>query len=543
MKKLLLLLFIAFLAFSSVSASTDYYFFVQFKDKTGTSFSLSHPEEFLSARSIARRASFGVVCDSTDLPVNPSYINQISSLGIKIHSRTKWMNGVTVVVSDSGIMSQVRALSFVKKVQYTGKISTYSSIRSHAKFKQDSVVYGATATQANQINLKNLHNQGYKGKGMLIGIIDAGFYRANTNPGLDSLRLQGRLLGTKDIIVPGNNVYNEDTHGANVLSIITGNLPGQFLGTAPDASVWLIRTEYVPTENLFETDFWVSGIEFADSVGVDAVNSSLGYTSFDDTTMNYTYADMNGQISRASIAAGLAAQKGIVVCNSAGNEGDDAWHYIGAPADADGIFSVGSVTSSKTASAFSSFGPTSDNRIKPEVCTLGSSAALISSSGVITYGNGTSYSSPVMAGALTCLLQKYKTLFPSTLNLATFRDAVIQSGSLYLNPTAQLGYGIPDIDKVAQILFATQGLSGNTFNNDISKIYIINNVLNININTNLSNSNAKYCIFDMLGRQMITGKITDKLFQINCTSFVKGVYVLRISTQQNNTDFKFIVKD
>ena len=373
-------LFLVFLLFScsSVLATTGYYFYVQFANKNNSPYSLTKPQEYLSARAIERRAQRAPGIDSTDLPITPAYLSQIESLGIHVHNRSKWMNGATVLLTDSSKMSLVRALSFVKWVKYTGKIrlaATSSSKRTKVVENSDS--YGSAAAQINQMSGKYLHDLGYRGKGVVVGVLDAGFLDVNRNPAFDSLNLQGRLLGTKDFVNPNSNIYAEDSHGAAVMSILAGNLPGSFIGTAPDASFWLIRTEYTPTEYLVETDFWCSGIEFADSVGVDVVNSSLGYTKFDDPVMDYTYADMNGEVSRASRCAALAAKKGIIVCSSAGNEGNKAWHYIGAPADAKGIVTVGGVNYSGVSSVFSSYGPSSDSRIKPEVCTLGTSAALI----------------------------------------------------------------------------------------------------------------------------------------------------------------------
>jgi hypothetical protein len=207
----------------------------------------------------------------------------------------------------------------------------------------------------------------------------------------------------------------------------------------------LIRTEYAPTEYVCETDFWVSGIEFADSVGVDVVNSSLGYTTFDDPQQNFTYAQMNGAVSRASKAATMASKKGIVVCNSAGNDGNKVWKYVGAPADAIGIVTVGAVTSTGDASVFSSFGPTSDKRIKPDVCAMGTSTAYINTSGSVSFGNGTSYSSPIMAGMFACLVQ-YAKANVSSYSVSSLIDAVNRSANLYPFPTAQKGYGIPDFE-------------------------------------------------------------------------------------------------
>jgi len=442
--RLITVLLLILSSFLTIEAQTQYFFFVQFCNKNNTTYSLQRPAEFLSTRAIERRTSFNIALDSTDLPVNQTYINQISALGIKVHSRSKWMNGVTVMLNDTGMMHLVRELNFVKHTQYTGKMTmTPASIIQKSKSQENDFNYGNAATQINQLNGTTLHRNGFRGQGIQIGILDAGFRNVDVNRGFDSLRLQGRLLGTKDIILPGNNVFAEDTHGAQVLSTMAGNIDGQYLGTAPKASYWLIRTEYDPAEYLNETDFWVSGIEFADSAGVDVVNSSLGYTTFNDPAMNYTYNDMNGKVSRASRAATMAVEKGIIVCNSAGNEGGKLWNYIGVPADADKIFTVGSVTSTNAPSSFSSFGPSADNRVKPDVCAMGTLSSVIFTEGAITTNNGTSFSSPIMAGMLACLLQRYKAYDPNP-DMYIFYRAVIESGNNYSAPTPQSGYGIPD---------------------------------------------------------------------------------------------------
>lgn len=455
-----------FLCFTNFLFADSYYFFVQFKDKNDTSYSLDNPAAYLSSKSIQRRSEQQIAIDSTDLPVNTSYINQIINQGVSFHSASKWMNGITVITNDSSLMGLIRPLSFVKRVEYTGKILTAQpapALRTkrmdpedEQEFEHDiepvyELKYGYAAAQLNQLNGKALHDVGCTGKDILIGVLDAGFRNVDTNPAFDSLRIQNRLSGVKSIIDPSVNVYQEDSHGANVLSIMAGNLPGQFVGAAPHASYWLIQTEYVPTEYMFEVDFWVRGLEFADSLGVDVVNSSLGYTQFDDASMNFTYADMNGQLSRASRAAYLASRKGIIVCTSAGNDGNKTWKYISSPADADGILTVGGVNTSGTIAAFSSFGPTADSRIKPEVCATGWGTTLVDLNGNLVFnGNGTSYSSPIMAGLTACYLQYCKEHLPQSYSVDLIRQYIINSTDRFSSPDNQYGYGIPDFQQVLQ---------------------------------------------------------------------------------------------
>lgn len=524
-----------------LSATTNYYFYIQFANKNNSPYSLSTPSDFLSARAISRREHRAPTYDSTDLPINQSYLSQIENLGVHLHNRSKWMNGATALLADSSKMSLVRALPFVKFVQYTGKVDVAAPISPQRVINQSNFDYGVASTQISQLTGKYLHNLGYRGKDMVIGILDAGFTNVNVNPAFDSLRLQGRLLGTKDIIDPLSSIYAQDTHGANVLSTMAGNLPGQFLGTAPEASYWLIRTEYAPTEYLVETDFWCSGIEFADSVGVDMVNSSLGYTTFDDPSMNFTYADMNGKVSRASRAASLAALKGIVVLNSAGNDGAKAWHYISSPADAEGIVTVGSVQSDGSSSTFSSFGPSADGRIKPEISSLGTAAAVVNSLGTPIFGNGTSYASPIMAGMMACLLQE-RSIDQPYFNISSMLQAVFQTGNLYASPTAQKGYGIPNFEQ-ALSNFITNDRGQSQLNNDF---LVFNNSLGKSIIVKIKNpskiKNATIRIYALTGMVVANQLVSQNEIVFNTNHFSPGIYAVCLSTDDKTFTQKVIIK-
>ena len=534
------IIILLFFASSMQATNPSYYFYVQFANKNNSPYLLSNPSEFLSAQSIARREHRAPVYDSTDLPINPAYLLQVKNLGVIIHNKSKWMNGATVLVPDSTIMSQIRALSCVKFVQYTGKIDG-AALYSKKKKVQAAANYGSATSQIDQLNGKYLHNLGYRGKDIVIGVIDAGFNNVNVNAAFDSLYLKGRLLGTKDIINPTSNIYTEDNHGASVLSTMAGNLPNQYLGTAPDASYWLIRTEYAPTEYLVETDFWCAGIEFADSVGVDVVNSSLGYTQFDDSTMNYTYADLNGKVCRASRAATLAAKKGIIVVNSAGNEGNKTWHYIGAPADAEGIVSVGGVTTSNTPSDFSSFGPSSDLRVKPEICSLGTSAAIVNSSGYATYLNGTSFASPIMAGMMACFLQASKSINPHS-DVPTLLKTVFESGSLYNNPTAQMGYGIPNFQLAFAKLTFTD-LFEITETKDVIIAYdAIGKSIHLRLLDNQTAVGKTIRLYSITGSLQMNLPLHDPETVLQTDKLFPGMYVILISGNGRTSTHKVVIR-
>jgi hypothetical protein len=458
-KKLLLLLCVFFTCFSAVAQNR---YAVQLTDKNNSPFSISNPLAFLSQRAIDRRNTQGIAITTHDFPVNPSYVSQIAATGATVINSSRWLNTVTIETSSAAVLAAVNALPFVQQVYNVGRMA--SPFRTTDKFTFETPYPLATATKnsssvlsfnygpsENQIAMLGgdiLHDQGKTGQGMVIAVIDAGFFNADNMIVFDSLRNQNRLLGTWDFVDQNNMVYDDHAHGTYVTSIMAGNWPGNLVGTAPHASYWLLRSEYAPTETLMEEFYWAAAAEFADSAGADIINSSLGYYEFDDPNQNHTYADMNGITTPVSRAAAAAASKGIIVCNSAGNEGASNWNYIIAPADADSIVSVGAVNDQQLYAWFSSNGPTSDGRVKPTVAAQGEGTfvADLSNNGVFA-GNGTSFSSPVIAGMMACLWQ----CNPNATNLQVI-EALKQSASQFSNPDTNLGYGIPNMPIACQIL-------------------------------------------------------------------------------------------
>lgn len=431
----------------------NYYFYIQFSHKKNTPYRLDRPEAFLSEKALARRIRERVAVDSTDLPVNPEFLQQLLLQNVTIHSTTRWLNGATIVVSDSSLVQNIRTLPFVQFAQYTGRTYVQMPIkRSRAKWNSESLHYGQAGNQILQLNGNALHRDGFTGQGVTIAVLDAGFMHVDVNAAFDSLRMQNRLLSARNKVQSGIDPFTQHPHGSHVLSTMAANIPGVFMGTAPHANYVLIQTEYAPTEYLREVDFWVAGLEYADSIGADVVNSSLGYTQFDDSTMDYQYADMTGNVSRASIAATMAANKGMLVCNSVGNSGASLWQFVGAPADAKGILAVGAVTNTGAPAWFSSFGPSADGRIKPEVAAQGVATALVGVTGLPISGNGTSFSSPLIAGLAACLIQFSKQNLREYPGVAAIREAIVASSSHFQNPQPQLGYGIPDFGMARQWL-------------------------------------------------------------------------------------------
>jgi len=460
---LLIFFFLLLTAVESNGQRTKHVVF--FTDKNETTYSLSQPSSYLSARAIARRAKYTIAVDSTDLPVVERYVDSIRLAGsVTILGRLRWMNAVIIQTSDAAALNKINTFPFVKKrdsiayrkvnARVTSNKTYYitPNASTNQRLQQplaDSLNYGNTATQIKIHNGDFLHNIGARGQNMQVAFLDGGFFGYQTNPFFDSVRNQNRILATRDFVLNETSVNEDDAHGMACFSIVAGNIPGSYVGSAPYASFYLLRTEDVGSEQLIEEYNWGSGAEYADSAGVDVISSSLGYSTFDDPAYNHSYADMNGNTTIVSRFADLAAKKGMLVVNSAGNEGNKAWKYIVAPADADSVLSVGAVNGTGTIAAFSSFGPTSDGQIKPDVVSVGQGTFLSTSGGTVGTGSGTSFSGPNMAGLATCLWQ----LFPE-FNSYKIIETLRRSADRYNAPHEQYGYGLPDMKKATGLLLA-----------------------------------------------------------------------------------------
>ncbi|MFK7947604.1 MAG: S8 family serine peptidase [Saprospiraceae bacterium] len=444
-----------------LSAQSLNKYWVQFKDKKGTPYNIFEPEEFLSPRAIERRQRLGIPVDEMDLPVSPKYIGELKKQGARIYTVSKWFNAATIYLENEAAIDKIRSLPFVNNVEATGRYRKPRPIRKRKnrdyrkKYPQIDNYYGHGWNQISMLNGHTLHQIGYRGEGMLVAVLDGGFVNFEISPFFDSVRAENKVLVSRDFVDNDNWAYEASNHGFNVVSTIVGNLPGMLVGTAPDATVVCIRTEEVGSELRIEEDNWIAGAEYADSLGVDVINSSLGYTSFDKKKMTYSTQDMDGNTARISIGADIAAKKGILVVNSAGNEGDNSsWRIIGAPADADSVMAIGAVNRNREKAYFSSFGPTRDGRIKPSVSARGFDAVVATPTYRVDSVNGTSFSSPIMAGMVTSLWQA----FPNKNNMEIMR-AVEQSGDLADNPNNSLGHGIPDIMKAYRILSNTTNIT------------------------------------------------------------------------------------
>ncbi len=449
----LFLLFLALFVVEAFAQTADTRYFIAFTDKNNTPFAVSNPAQFLSPRAISRRIDQGIAITTTDLPVNPAYVDSLISKGATIHGVSKWLNGVVVNVSSAAQLAAIAALPFVKsntlvKARLHGKSLShkfeYSTVP--AEIPSQETLYGASYTQINMLNGLFLHEAGYKGGSKLIAVLDVGFSNVDSNNLLANTLANHHILYTADIVDNQTSVYEDPQHGAMVLSTMAANNPYKYIGTAPEADYILLRSEDEHSETLVEEYYWAIAAEKADSFGADLINSSLGYNEFDNNLANHTYADLNGTTTPAAIAANLAQERGILVVVSAGNEGDHPWKRIGTPADAIGIITVGAVQSDRSPAVFTSYGPSSDGRVKPDLASMGALAAVIDNNGYIVKSNGTSFASPILCGMAACLWQKHPLR-----TAAEVRSALIASAHLYHFPDNREGYGIPDF-RIADII-------------------------------------------------------------------------------------------
>lgn len=536
-----------------VFAQTADVYVIQFKDKNGSEYSLDKPSAFLSEKAIQRRLRQHISVDISDLPVSPAYINEIQTHGITIHNRLKWMNEIIVSSDDADKIALVKSLPFVAGVK---KIETIASHQVVSKFEagynskpvtsvettesaRSVFNYGYSYSQAHQIGVDCLHDMGYQGQGMTIAVLDAGFWNVDVFSMFDSLRNDNRILGTWDFVAGDAIVYEDFFHGTSVLSCMAGNVPGQLVGTAPKADYWLLRTEDANSETLLEEYYWQVGAEFADSVGADIINSSLGYNYFDNSAHSHTFQDMDGNTTVITKAADVAASKGIMVVTSAGNAGGGPWFKITAPADADSVLTVGAVDSLGTIAGLSSRGPTADGRIKPNTVARGLDAVAVGFTGSVSYQSGTSFSSPITAGAVACLWQAN-----SAATNMELLNAIQQSASQFTNPDTVMGYGIPNFCTANMVLAGIEQL---TQSKEQVVVYPnpVDDELQIHFYSDKKQAVA-ISIIDMLGRElmhidkMLTAN-ADNVYTFSVSQLPKGMYMVSVTTA-DTMYYKKIIK-
>ncbi len=463
MKKCLPIILLLLLAGNMLHAQLTRYV-IQFKNKGTNPYTIANPAAYLSAKALARRAAYNIGIDSTDLPVTPRYIDSVRLAGaVTVLNVSKWLNQVSIQTTDAAALTKINSFTFVQSVTAIAartasnnstmvpfdKFETERNLISMPALTQrtnnttaDYYSYGNTYNEIHLHNGEFLHNIGMRGQGMMVAMLDAGYYHYTTLKAFDSVNANNQVLQTWDFVAREASVIEDDSHGMSCFSTIGGNIPGQFVGNAPKANFVLYRTEDAATEYPIEEHNWACGAERADSIGADVISSSLGYTTFDNSSLDHTYADMNGRTNMSTRGGVIANRKGILLFIAAGNDGTNTWHYLSSPSDADSVVTVGAVTTAGIVGNFSSYGPSYDGRVKPEVAAVGVAAYVQDPGNNISAGNGTSYATPKMAGLGTCLWQA----FPEFNNMA-IRDALIKAGNIYTAPDNRTGYGVPDMKK------------------------------------------------------------------------------------------------
>ena len=459
MKYFILTIFIALLF---VDAKAQYpKLIISLKDKSNNSYNINNPSQYLSQRAIQRRTKFNITIDSTDLPVSATYIDSIRMSGdVKILSSSRWLNQVLIATTDPTAINKINSYAFVKSAAPVGNrvfsnlpidkfketpIPLSSDNNRPAKTAVDSINYGSNYNQVHIHEGEYLHNKGYLGQTIQITVLDAGFYQYKNISAFDSIRLNNQVLGERDNVAFDNSVNEDDSHGMYCLSIMAANWPGRMVGTAPKANYWLVRTENAASEYPVEEHNWVVGAEFADSTGSDMISSSLGYSTFDDASFNHNQDQLYKNAALVTQGASLAAQKGMIVMNSAGNEGGNSWKYIIFPADADSVCAVGAVNNAGIIAGFSSIGY--PQKIKPNIVSVGVRTVIAGTNNQPASGSGTSFANPNVAGLIACLWQA----FPAINNMRIL-DAVYRSSNQYTTPDASYGFGIPNFKIAYQLL-------------------------------------------------------------------------------------------
>ena len=547
MKKLsLLLLALVVCAIAHAQIASNIYW-VQFTDKANSPYSINNPEAYLSQRALDRRARLGIEIDEYDIPVNPQYLQAVADCGAQLLNPSKWLNGVSVYTSSSSVIDAINELDFVEVVRNCEDYPEAQRdkeiwLANEMKMSGSPVVardfYGGAHDQVYQLRVNELHDMGFDGTGVVIAVLDGGFVGTDTHRCFDNMREEGRLLGVRDYVYGSTSVYSQSAHGTSCLSTIAAYDPQNMVGTAPKASFYLFHTEDGDGENIVEEYNWVSAAEYADSLGVDVCSTSLGYIDFDMPQWDHPFEHYDGHTAPMTIGAEIAASRGMICTNSAGNEGD-GYCTLGIPADAEHILTIGAVNAAGERAYFSSVGPTYDGRIKPDVMAVGQGtyvASPYSWYGDYYNGDGTSFSNPVLAGAVACLRQAR----PNA-SVQEICDAVRMAGNNAANPDSYNGYGIPDFVQAMEML----PLHVDTFvqQNEIIAVFPNPSKGNVRIQMN-EGYQAEIKVYDLMGRHL-TSYHFNGLNHTSIEQFLNtldnGVYFIKADSELGSQTVRLVI--
>ena len=542
MKKVLLLLVFCCFHYNLIAQIEDAW--IYFADKENVAASIANPLSILTQKAIDRKNAHGVVIDDRDVPVNETYITQLkNATGISVLAKSKWFNAVHVRGSQTEIES-LTSFTFVSAIDFADKNLNAKGTKTKPKLNHTKLSkeennftvfnYGDATNQIEMFNGDKLHLADYTGDGMTIAVLDSGFPNVDNMTSFQRLRNAGNILGTYDFVNRDIDVYTGTTssHGTWVLSDMAGYIENNFVGTAPDASYYLFITEDAPNENPVEESYWVEAVERADSLGVDLVNTSLGYTTYDNPNYSYTQADMDGNTAFISKGANIAFEKGLLLVTSAGNSGNTSWGIVSAPADASGVFSVGAVDLNGNYASFSSRGNATQPNQKPDVVAQGQASYVIGTNDVIGTLNGTSFSSPILAGGITCLWQA----LPNKTN-AEIMQLVRESATQFTSPDYFLGYGIPNLEWALNTTLA--------FNTDLADnfdVQIYPNPVRDNLFIKLPDlsESTTLKIYNILGEEINTYNISESINEINTVSLAQGLYIVKLTSKTYSKSVKLI---
>ncbi len=546
MRKLFVFITLLIIGVNSFAQIAPDKYWVQFTDKNNTPYSIDKPEEFLSERAIQRRVKYDIALDEKDIPVNPSYIEAVKNAGATILNPSKWLNGVTIETYDESVLKAIENLPFVKKTRTLLDEPLKQMLKQESFFNETNVEnvlevenlrghYGNAATQIELLNGVSLHEMGYQGEGIWIGICDSGYEGADVHDAFQNMRDENRLLGTRDFVYKNGIVYSDDHHGTACLGLMAGYIPNKYVGTAPKASYFLCRTENVNSENVIEEYNWVSAAEYMDSLGIDMISTSLGYIGFDDPDASHGYSDFDGETCVITIGSEIASSRGILCVAAAGNEGDTKFPYVGAPGDGRNVLTVGGVKADGLKTSFSSIGPTYDGRIKPDVMSFAYAVAVASPGNNFYEGNGTSFAAPSVSGMIACYWQA-KRDFPEH----KIRDAVKQSADNFSTPNNEYGYGIPDFGRALGLL----NLEDCDIFDEKSLFSVFPNPSNGVVELMFNNDEkVAIMVYDMIGN-MIYSTDNHKTDVTNVNAFLSnlkgGTYFINVIGEETNRTRKLI---
>lgn len=544
MKKLsfLMILLVAAVVMQAQIATNIYW--VKFTDKANSPYSIDNPEEFLSQRALDRRARLGIAIDEYDIPVNPQYLQAVADCGAQLLNPSKWLNGVSVYAESQSVINAINALEFVETVRNCPNFPEAQRdkeiwLENEMKATKTPVVskgyYGGAETQVYQLNINQLHDMGYDGTGVVIAVLDGGFVGTDVHPAFDNMRAEGRLLGVKDFVYGSTSVYSQSSHGTSCLSTMAAYDPNNMVGTAPKASYYLFHTEDGNGENIVEEYNWVSGAELADSLGVDLCTTSLGYIDFDMPQWDHPIEHFDGHTAPMTIGAEIAVSRGMICTNSAGNE-YDGYCTLGIPADAEHVITVGAVDDQGERADFSSVGPTYDGRIKPDVMAMGEGTYVASGNpsgwyGPYYNGNGTSFSNPVLAGAVACLRQAR----PDA-SVQQICDALRASGNNVTTPNNKVGYGIPDFVLALEIL----DIEEVTVENEIFSVFPNPAKGNVKVTVKEGINMININVYDVTGRELVNTNNINVL-ESTLNNLNSGVYTVNMVSDSGSQTVKLVV--